>query len=302
MSKNKLVDVIKNLSNHSQNRLLKFVHSPYHNTHRLVIKLAEYIVQCPLFKMEEAFHQLYSELSFDPQKLRNIMSYLQKLVDKFLLYEALEANPVEQSIQLLSIYRKDKQHKAFNSVRLQLEKQLKKSTIQNATLLFQRFQTHIQDCVYEIEDNRLMPKSVQKIVDTLDAYYLADRIKYSVLAKSHEALASKAYDLGFIEDILTYISTSPKDWLKYPAIQVYYLGYMVLVNLEAPKYFYEFKAALKEHIELFDHKEKADLNILAINYCIRKINSGNEAFIKEAFDIYKLGLENDLFMENGIFS
>jgi len=42
--------------------------------------------------------------------------------------------------------------------------------------------------------------------------------------------------------------------------------------------------------------------LLAINFCINLINVGDEKFIREAFDLYKTGMEKGIFIEKGVLS
>ena len=67
-------------------------------------------------------------------------------------------------------------------------------------------------------------------------------------------------------------------------------------------YFQQFKNLLLQHEQLFTLKERKDLYLYAINFCIRKLNTGEQAFSREGFDLYKKGLEAGLFLENGQLS
>ena len=300
MSKFKLVDILANLSGHSRNRLAKFVISPYHNTHPLVMRLAEYMLDTAIFDSKAAFEVLYPEEPFEMQKLRNVMSYFQKLLDKFLVYEAMEEDESEQALQLLKIYRKQQERKAFQAIRTQLEKQLENAVLQNADTLFKAFQLHEQEYALELNENRLSPKSVQKILDKLDAYYLANRFKYSVIAKSHESVANTKYDLGWMEALLQFANEDK--YKEIPAIQVYYWSYLALIDLEKEDYYFQFKEQLKKNVSLFSPNEQKDLYLLAINYCIKKTNKGHSHFIKELFELYKDGLGLGVFLDNNVLS
>jgi hypothetical protein len=59
---------------------------------------------------------------------------------------------------------------------------------------------------------------------------------------------------------------------------------------------------LTEKIHVFTHREQRDIYILTINYCIKKLNTGAEHFIREAFETYQKGLKKDVFIENEILS
>ena len=66
--------------------------------------------------------------------------------------------------------------------------------------------------------------------------------------------------------------------------------------------FFEAKRGIMAHWGLFRENERRDLYLLALNVCIRKINSGHPAFLREAFELYRNGLENRALFVNGFLS
>ncbi len=54
--------------------------------------------------------------------------------------------------------------------------------------------------------------------------------------------------------------------------------------------------------QAFPQEETKDLYIIAINYCIKKQNKGKSIFIREGFDLYLAGLENEVLLENNTMS
>jgi hypothetical protein len=49
-------------------------------------------------------------------------------------------------------------------------------------------------------------------------------------------------------------------------------------------------------------KERREVYLLAINYCIRRFNVGKKEFLQAAFDLYRRGLEDRSLFENGVLS
>jgi hypothetical protein len=56
------------------------------------------------------------------------------------------------------------------------------------------------------------------------------------------------------------------------------------------------------HGGLFSAEEVRDLYILAINFCIRRYNAGNPAYLGDQFDFYKDGLRQGYFLTDGELS
>lgn len=86
------------------------------------------------------------------------------------------------------------------------------------------------------------------------------------------------------------------------AVITWHAAYQSLLAPEDAGRFGAFKQALQAHGELFGQSDQRDLYVLAINVCIRRINSGDRTFVREAFEIYRGGLANRVFLENGYLS
>ncbi|MGK0390936.1 MAG: hypothetical protein ACI94Y_003696 [Maribacter sp.] len=79
--------------------------------------------------------------------------------------------------------------------------------------------------------------------------------------------------------------------LEYLAIGIYYYAFRALSDLNDEVSFLSLKQLLIGKIHVFTHREQRDIYILTINYCIKKLNTGAEHFIREAFETYQRGLE-----------
>jgi len=102
--------------------------------------------------------------------------------------------------------------------------------------------------------------------------------------------------LNMQPQIFDYIND--KDLESYPGINVYRV---ILQMLELPadtQYFFTLKKLLKLHAADFPHQELKELYFYAINYCIRKVNQGEQGFLKELFVIYKECLKENVLIED----
>jgi hypothetical protein len=67
-------------------------------------------------------------------------------------------------------------------------------------------------------------------------------------------------------------------------------------------HFQELRTILEHNWQQFPADEMHGLYLLAINFCIKKINRGDRQFEREVLGIYKIGLENRLLFENNQLS
>jgi len=300
MYKSKLIEVFSSLSKPEQNRLRKFVHSPYHNKHEEVLNLLDYLIKNKSYRIKDAFKAVFPGKAFNAQKVRNTMSYLQKLIDKFLVYEELETNDAWRNKALLSVYRKKKLEKCFKFTFKYSEFLQNKGEYKDTDYHYLDYELQQEQFLFAQEKNRLEAKNVQEVLDSFDVYYMANKLKYCATALTHENIFSTRYELRMVEPILKQIEE--ENWLNIPSIAVYYYCYKAMTDINNTEAFFQLKDTFLEYSHLFRTEELKDLYIAAINFCVKHLNLGQEEFTAEIFDLYKLGLLNGVFVENGELS
>ncbi|MCP4442997.1 MAG: hypothetical protein GY810_29175 [Aureispira sp.] len=278
----------------------KFVQSPYHNQHKAVEQLLDYVLANRRCSYEKAHQYLYPKQPISIQKVRNLMSYLQKLVDKFLIYESLENQDVPSQLALASVYRKQNLQKAFNNTITQSTKLLEKTPHKNADYYHQHYQLKTEEYLFNKQIKRTYVDDYQALLDNFDIYYLANKLKLSVIGLTHEAFFGAEYKHELLLEVLKCVEQ--RDLIDVPAISVYYYSYQALVDPNNSDAFFKLKENLQQHASLFPAEELRDIYLLAINFGIKRLNTGDENFAQELFELYQMGLEKDIFLEEGKFS
>lgn len=87
-----------------------------------------------------------------------------------------------------------------------------------------------------------------------------------------------------------------------PAVEAWHVSYLALQEPDHPTHFDQLKMQLNRHGDVFPDTDLRDLYILALNVCIRRINAGDKKHMREAFDLYRAGLQRSVFLENGWLS
>jgi len=134
----------------------------------------------------------------------------------------------------------------------------------------------------------------------IDIAYFSEKLRQACFLKAQQAFYSIDYDFAWVEQILTYIIK--KDWQNIPAISLYYNAYRLSVQQEGQTSFDNLKQQILEYGTLFTAEEIKDIYLLAINYCIKKLNNGEEIYAEEGLKLYKKGLEIGCFLEKGFLS
>ena len=107
------------------------------------------------------------------------------------------------------------------------------------------------------------------------------------------------YEIGLLDEVLQQIETKPT-YLEIPAIAMYYYCYKIVNPKASESVFTQFQATVEQYQHLFPANELRDIYTFAINYAIRRLNTGSVIFTKVAFDFYRLSLEQGFLLEDGV--
>lgn len=289
------------------NSLERFIISPYFNPREDAIKLITYYKSeikktRPKLSKEEVFIHLFQAEHFDDQKLRLLLSKVLVLVKRFLFFEYAEDN--ESNVQNLlaqayfKIGHEDLFVKTINKSKKKLEKQVWRNTE------YFRLQLDLEQQYYDYisEHARSKENNLQVLTDTLDVYYFANKLKQACLILGHQAVYKKEYDTSSLEHALTYIESRPALIESTPAIGIYYYCYLAMSSEDSEEMFLKFRKLLEKSKEKFKEEEVRVIYILAINYCIKRLNSGEAKYVKESFQLYRAGIESGYLLTNNTLS
>ncbi len=306
MKKNSLIFIIKSFSAKEKREFKKWLASPIHNQRTDVIALTEYffhknhLLDEKFLKKERVFSKIYPKEKYDDAKMRQTIHFLNKTIEDFLTYNGLKENEIRAKLALASVLRKKKLTKPYlRAIKSATELQ-EKSIINDEHFLRNEYLIQRERYIYFEKQKRNVELNLQEMSDALDATYFADKLRQSCLMLSHQKVYKVEYSPALIEEILTHIEEGY--YFKIPAISIYYYTYMALTTPDKRQYFDQLKSNIFEKGHFFTQTEIRDIYLMAINYCIGKMNAGDISFRKEAFDLYKKGMESKILIENNTLS
>ncbi|MCS6929941.1 MAG: hypothetical protein NZM43_10675 [Saprospiraceae bacterium] len=308
MQKSVLWEVMRSLSKKEVRELHKWLHSPAHNQREDVVRLFEYLhkhqnsdnTAAP--DKNRVWKAVFPGEPFDDARLRQVMFFLLKAIEAYLVFK----NSVEDQAVYLSalskIYRSRKLDKAYRQVHRQGQEWLQQQPLRNGYYLLHRYFLELEEYNYRLPISQNTPVNLQECADALEKWFLAEKLRIACAMIAHRNVFQKInYDFGLLPELLEYV-TCHKDLLHEPAIAIFYHAYMALTQPNSEQYFDQLEKLIHEQIECFNHSEARVLYIIAINYCVAKINQGSTDYARRAFLLYRSGLETGTLLENGIVS
>jgi hypothetical protein len=132
-------------------------------------------------------------------------------------------------------------------------------------------------------------------VDELSTYFAAEILRHACASRMHETLTRRSYNFSMLPAVLDAVEAGV--FSDSPAVQLFFHTYRTLEGSEA--HFATLRGLMDEQWGNFDANEMRGIYLLAINFCIKKMNAGASQYIREAFDLYRTALERGLLNENG---
>ena len=77
---------------------------------------------------------------------------------------------------------------------------------------------------------------------------------------------------------------------------------MSMLEDKEPAHYQRLKKMVTNQIHCFPPEEQSDLYLFSYNYCISRINIGQEEYQQELFQLYKQGLKSELLLNNGLLN
>lgn len=305
ISDSQLLALFNTLSEKELKDLDKAINSPFFNYRKEEVRLFTYLVKQrklknPDFSAEKAISFVFKKKT-DLAKLRHVMTYLSRIITRYIVLSEMEANKALQKMLLLTSYRKRNLEKQFLAIYSETERFFLNEASLNAELYFYQLQLHLEFYNHSIINRKAVNDDLIRLSEDLDAFYIIQKLKQACTILSYQNIFKFDHKPELMDEVL--VMAERKSDLKNPLVKLLYFNYQCLNEPQNEAHFSALKKALlHESAKRIELRELRDIYTLAINYCIKRLNTGSRNYFQEVFDIYKAGLAIRVFEENGKLS
>ena len=313
MKNSKLFQILAELEEADLIRMQEFVNSPFYNKHPAVSKLlfllsSHFRESNPTSKKsgtelspESIFKVIHPHRPFDDLRLRHTMSLLVKCIEEYLVDKERRLAFPNPEILLMRAYSKLGLNKYFTqSHRKALAKQ-EALPIRNSIHHFQQsliYQEVYNETSLSRRDNAQEP--ILNYFEEFDSYYLSAKLQAACSYLANARLFDLPYDHRSIESLLKLTEEFGKT--EVPAVAVYLNTLHLLSGKEPEHAFALIKQQLVEYATFFTDLELRTLYLIAINFCIKQLNTGHSEYAREVFELFKNSLEGKLLFTNNVLT
>lgn len=248
------------------------------------------------FDRKDVFKSIFPGLPFDDKKLRYLFSDFQEAAEVLLTTRALQSEPATGKRLLstelarrgagknyLSHYNKDAETGSGDAP----------GSSDRFFSEFSREETHL---LHYLPQRPRGETNIAATVRCLDLFYLVKKLQLlcemvnvrNVLAVHHETTLSDEISSALQKGAYTDV----------PAVTAWYRVWLTLTEPDKETHFFALRDTLLASKQEFPKKELRDLYQYLMNYCIRRINTGDTAYVSTLLSIYKV-LLTDGILFNG---
>lgn len=309
MHNSKLINTLYKLSGTQLKRFQEFVHSPFFNKHDGVRKLADIIVDIypdrshDILNKDKLFGALFPNEAYKAQKVSDVFTYAYRCLEEFLSFSELEVDTKQKELYQLRAFRKLDMDHQFTKLFDRSNTTLPDRTLTTSELHLKDQQLWAEKDLYELGlDGRTKDKSIEQVDKQLDLYYLTTKLRLACEMKNRQNIVKEEFDIHFIDQLKSMLTDKPKLAEAQPAISIYLNIWHTLTDAENTDHYYQLIGLLDAHYQQFNLRELSSIYDYAQNYCIKKINTGQQQFLQEIFELYNTLLERGIIFINGELS
>lgn len=301
----KVADTIRCLDKDRLKQCRKFLTSPYFNTSKDLVKLFDLIVKNeeragPTTK-EQAWKKLRGKDPYDDVRFRKFCSDLLKLITRFLSHEYLEQHEFYQYYFLLHELQRVQAKKLIPGAYKKLESALESTDEGYVQQQLQTYQyEQLKYLVEEYDLKRSKDSNIERVHAYLDRFYFSEKMYQTNRALTQQRLVNAEYDIHYIDETLHILQLPPLAEL--PDLQINYLIYFTIKDGGNDTAYFNLKNFLLRQGDTFNQKEVMVYYQSAMNYCARRINQGDSAFVEELFELFLQILDKGLAVQDGQFN
>ncbi|MBK8191815.1 MAG: hypothetical protein IPK76_00845 [Lewinellaceae bacterium] len=293
-----LLQILRALPASSMRALEKFVQSPYHVTHSEVLRLFRHLKANKLDDVSTA--ALARTFAADGRRMYHLNNYLLEAVERFLALEIWEQRPHDRNLATVEHLRRLHLDNAGASMLRYTQKRLEADPQRGRHYHRSVYLLHLESYYLSQQEGRARTANVQELTDAEDIAFICEKLRTGCLLLSHQAVTKREYNTGLLENVLQFLKGHR--YLDIPIVAAYYHGYYAQSGTDSESHFMKMKTLIQQYAGRFSLAETHDLYLMAINFCIRRINQADEHYFREVFELYRSGLQHGALLENGTLS
>lgn len=301
--KTKLYSIYQYLDKKERKQFQQLCHSPFFNNNEQVVKFVNYLTKIDeldrdTLDKERVFKQVFGKKAYNDLHLRHVVSATYKLLEEYLAIQNFRKDRYASRLYLARAAREKDAQQYFKKIATDTAREIEEQPDKQIEDYLSLHQLLVDLYNESSAMGRKPEVDLDRVIETFELYTSLNFLHLGISLNNLRNLYKVEYEIGLLPNILDYIQKGKH--IDHPLVRINYFGYKIQENAADENSFLQFKQALVDHQLEIHPADIRDAFVLAINYCIRKINTGRGEYLEEIFELYQLGLENRALYEGNL--
>ncbi|MFM2226110.1 MAG: hypothetical protein RJA07_2312 [Bacteroidota bacterium] len=307
MQNTKIFKLLATLSHPERQRFLDFLNSIYFNQNDALVKC--FVALLPSLQKtkpieqneQQIWKQIYPSKKYDKARFHRVCSDLLKEAERFMAYFKFAQNKSLQNVYTLQSLNEKRAMEHLPHFMNFTYSQHKKTTLKDGDFYYLQYLIEDQKSKFEVNLNkRTSDNNSIAAMTNLDSFYIAQKLQYYNALLHYKSINSVSGEILLMNEIVSIIKAGAFE--NYALIKIRYSIFLTQTESENEVHFENLKEFIKLYDKKFSSEIAREMYSFAIQYCIKKINSGVQKFYQEIFNLYKSSLQLEVLFNNNEIS
>lgn len=300
MQNSRLITLLKALNPEEFRQFYRYIRTPFFTKSDDLLKLYEAIrkhyphFDSPKLNKEKLFKHLYPKETFNDARLRNLMLKISKILEEYLLYLNFQQDEFQRKSTLTRIYRKRNLNVIFKQKTEDLLTDLDQQPYRDADYSFKKYKLQ-RDYYFHsgIVIQREKIDSLTGALHHLNDFYATERLRLGIELSNRARIFKEGHHFNPFH----YEALHPK------ANKVYCLLLDIynLLTSNDEALFASIKEQFISSLNLLNPSDAALILQALLNFSIQQFSKNEAHYLKEAFELYKIGLTQSILLHDKFF-
>jgi len=292
--------LVQSLSAVERRDARRFLESPYFNLRSDLLRLFDFFCGSKHADKVGGWTALHPSEPYDDTRMRLLMSYLNRLLETFLLVQDMPEKAPESRIRLAAAYRNRGLMEPYERTMRAFERDLHAQSCRNEHYYALQRLYHFEQHETALRKNPAETAPLRDLAHSTDAHYLTARLRLICLELSQKNVYSSGSEAAVHRTVVA-LAEAP-EWADLPGISTYLSAIRMLQHGDISAHYHAFLEKMEATKTLFSDVERREFFMFAINHCIRRANSGAREMEHELLNLYRRALDAGSLFENGVLS
>ena len=299
----KIVELYAMLSSEDLNRFAQELGESKKVTRELHAVVSEQLEKNGTLELDKLYAALYGRQKNKTPLLRMHLTLLKKELERFVKKLPRFSDDHRNQLKLLRHYAACNAAKNFASLSKSLLAQLsREGSVSESALLLKHelIQMIIEWKAKDLTHNQKeILELTKQAMQCMDEYYVVYKMKNICSSINLQNISGQQLAISLQNEIVSMAFETTWNNLL---LNAYLLIYTCLQNEADEKHYAAFEQFVAANASQFYETDRKEIFAFLQNYCIKKVNRGETAFISRLFSVYKLALEHNVLTEGNYLS